>query len=157
MVPTVRAWQAARRDLVARAGDSPRGAWLKTVTIATLLGALIEITSRIGGFYAFDPPAGVLAIVLGAFGLALGSLAHLLRPLCPAVKFVIGWVVAGAVEAANVAGVVPGLSWTFAPGWPLGIDSEAWRSVVLGAAGGAFILLVEAIVTALYRRRLRLG
>ncbi len=157
MTPTVQAWAAAERVLIAGTGESPRGAWLKTVAIATLLGAGIEISSKLGGFYAFDPPAGVFVIVFGAFGLALGSLAHALRRLCPLVKFLVGWAVAGAVEAANVAGVVPGLSWTFAPGWPLGIDSDLWRTVVLGAAGGVFILVVEAMVTALYRRRRRLG
>ncbi len=157
MTPTVRAWAAAERNLIAATGESVGGAWFKTVFIATLLGAFIEISSKLGGFYAFDPPGGVFVIVFGAFGFALGSLAHLLRRACPLVKLLVGWAVAGGVEAANVAGLVPGLSWTFAPGWPLGIDDPNWRSVVLGAAGGVFILVVEAIVTAMYRRRLRLG
>lgn len=157
MTPTVQAWAATERDLIAATGESSRGAWFKTVVIATLLGAGIEISSKLGGFYAFDPPAGVFAAVFGAFGLAFGSLAHALRRWCPLAKFLVGWVVAGGLEAANLAGLVPGLSWTFAPGWPLGIDSDLWRTVVLGSAGGVFILVVEAIMTALYRRRRRLG
>lgn len=132
--------------------ELPRGSWLQAVFIATLLGAIIEITSKLGGFYAFDPPAGVFAIVFGGFGLVLGSLAHAMRTAHPLAKLLAGWAVAGLAEAANAAGLIPGLSWTFAPGWPLGIESPAWRSVALGAVGGGFILAVGAIDKR-YRRR----
>ena len=157
MQSTVQAWKKSEDDLVADAGDSETGSWIKSVLVGVLLGTMIEMTSKIGGFYAFTPPAGIFVIIFGAFGLALGSLAHFLRRQCPMVQLLVGWVVAGAAEAANVAAILPGLSWTFAPGWPLGIDDPWLRSVVLGAAGGVFILAVGAIMRAMYRRRLRMG
>ena len=60
-------------------------------------------------------------------------------------------------SARDELGLSPGLSWEFAPGWPLGIRNGILRAFVLGTAGGGFVLIVNAILRALYQRRLRLG
>jgi hypothetical protein len=99
----------------------------------------------------------VFVIVFGAFGLSLGTLAMLLRMQSGLVQFLAGTLLAGAVELANAFHLIPKVRWVFASGWPLGITSPIWRSVVLGLAGGAFVLIVNAIMLALYKRRLRLG
>jgi nucleoside-diphosphate-sugar epimerase len=131
--------------------------WMKYLTVAILLGALIEISAATGKWYSFEPGWFVLVIVFGAFGFALGSLAMLLRTRSSLVQFVVGTLLAGAAELANVLIPSSFVRWNFAPGWPFGIMDPIVRSLVLGLAGGIFILLVNAIELALYKRRLRLG
>jgi nucleoside-diphosphate-sugar epimerase len=137
--------------------ESGLSRWLKYLAVAVLLGGFIEISSATGGFYKFDPAWFVFVIVFGAFGLSLGTLAMLLRMHSALVQFLAGSLLAGAVELANVFHLLPNVRWDFAFGWPFGITSPIWRSVVLGMAGGAFVLIVNAILLALYKRRLRLG
>lgn len=137
--------------------ESGLSRWLKYLAIAVLLGGLIEISSTTGGFYKLDPAWFVFVIVFGAFGLSLGTLAMLLRMQSALVQFLVGSLLAGTVELANVFHPVPNVRWDFAVGWPFGITSPIWRSVLLGMAGGAFVLIVNAIMLALYKRRLRLG
>jgi hypothetical protein len=81
----------------------------------------------------------------------------LLRTRSSLVQFVIGSVLAGGAELANVLIASPLIRWDFAPGWPFGITNPIVRSLVLGLAGGVFLLVVNAIMQALYKRRLRLG
>jgi hypothetical protein len=137
--------------------ESGLSRWLKYLAVAVLLGGLIEISSATGGFYKFHPGWFVFVIVFGAFGLSLGTLAMLLRKQSGLVQLLAGTLLAGAVELANAFHRIPNVRWDFALGWPLGITSPIWRSVVLGLAGGVFVLIVNAIMLALYKRRLRLG
>ncbi len=96
-------------------------------------------------------------MIVGGFGVALCTLAMLLRQRSGLVQFLIGTVVTGAAELANALGLTGSLGWTFTPGWPFGIDDPYLRSLVLGAAGGLIVLLVNAIMRGFYRRRLRVG
>jgi nucleoside-diphosphate-sugar epimerase len=137
--------------------ESTGSRWMKYLTVAILLGALIEISAATGKWYSFDPSWFVLVIVFGAFGFVLGSLAMLLRARSGLLQFAIGALLAGAAELANVLIPSSFVRWQFAAGWPFGIMDPIARSLVLGLAGGVFILLVNAILVALYRRRLRLG
>ncbi len=137
--------------------EKPLSRWLKYLAIAVILGALIEISSATGHFYTFTPAWFVFVIIFGAFGLGLGSLAMLLRKQSGLVQFVAGTLLAGGVELANALELLPGVRWDFAPYWPLGIDHPIVRSVVLGFAGGIFLLLVNAILVGLYKLRLRKG
>jgi nucleoside-diphosphate-sugar epimerase len=131
--------------------------WFKYVTCAVALGSMIEISSAVGGFYRFTPWWTVFLVVFGAFGLSLGTLAMWLRRQGEWVQLLAGTALAGALEALNALGLVPFVSWQFAPGWPFGITDLWVRSLVLGLAGGAFVLLVNALARLLYRRRLKLG
>jgi nucleoside-diphosphate-sugar epimerase len=131
--------------------------WLKYLVVAVVLGSLVEIISALGQFYSFTPPWLVFFIVLGAFGLALGTLAMWLRTQSELLQFLVGTILAGAIEALNATGIVPFLGWHFKPGWPFGITNDWGRSLVLGFAGGVGILLINTLIRGLYKRRLRLG
>ena len=149
---TTQAWRQSEAELKAMPLED--ALWAKYLTVASGLGAIIEITSHLGGFYTFHPAWLVFAVVFGAFGLVLGSLAMWLRRRSYLLQFAAGTVLAGAAEALNVAAFH---AWTFRPGWPFGITNDWVRSAVLGLAGGIFVLVVNAIMVALYQRRLRLG
>lgn len=131
--------------------------WIKYVVVGIVLGIFIEITSALGHFYTFDPRWLVYPVIVGGFGVMLGTLAMLLRRWSDAVQFAVGTVITTGAELANALGLIPLVGWTFAPGWPFGIDHPILRSIVLGAAGGIVILLINAILRAFYRRRLRFG
>jgi hypothetical protein len=148
---------ARQHELVDMPLESTKSRWLKYLTVASLLGLLIEIGSATGGFYTFTPGWFVLIIIFGCFGAGLGSLAMLLRKQSGLVQFLAGTVLAGGVELANALALIPGIRWDFAPGWPFGITSPIWRSLVLGFAGGIFLLIVNAILVALYQHRTRMG
>jgi nucleoside-diphosphate-sugar epimerase len=146
-----------QRELVEMPLETNKSRVLKYLTIASLLGALIEISSATGHFYSFTPGWFVFVIIFGCFGAGLGLLAMLLRRQSGLVQFLAGTLLAGAVELANALHLLPGVRWDFAPGWPFGIDSPVGRSLVLGLAGGIFILIVNAILVSLYQRRLQKG
>jgi dihydroflavonol-4-reductase len=131
--------------------------WLKYLVVAIALGSLIEIVSALGRFYSFTPPWLAFLAVLGFFGLVLGTLAMWLRTRSDMVQFLVGTVLVGAAEALNVLGLFPVPGWQFAPGWPFGITNDWLRAFVLAFAGGIFILVVNAVMRGLYKRRLRLG
>jgi hypothetical protein len=137
--------------------EDPTGLWLKYLASAILLGGLIEITSALGRFYSFQPWWAVFLIVFGAFGLGLGTIAMWLRTRSDLLQFAAGTITAGVVELLNELRLIPFISWTFAPGWPLGITNPWARSLLLGCAGGIFILIVNALMRLLYQRRLRIG
>ena len=61
------------------------------------------------------------------------------------------------MELLNALNLTSAVRWVFAPGWPAGIHAPIIRALVLGLAGGVFVLLVNAIMRSLYRRRLRFG
>jgi hypothetical protein len=136
--------------------ESTGSRWLKYVLVASGLGALIEITSALGEFYSFTPTWVVFLVIFGAFGFSLGTLAMLVRKRGDLTQFIVGSLPAGGVEALNELGRLPYAGWRFTPGWPLGLEGLP-RSIVLGFAGGAFILIVNTIMRSLYKHRLRLG
>ena len=157
MKPTTSYYFEEQRQWVEMALETVRSRWLKYLFVAMILGTLIEISSASGGFYTFTPAWFVLIIIFGCFGFGLGTLAMLLRKQSGLLQLLAGTILAGAVELANAMHWIPGVRWDFAPGWPFGITSPIWRSVVLGFAGGIFLLVVNAILVALYKRRVKKG
>jgi len=131
--------------------------WLKYLASAIALGGLIETTSALGKFYAFRPRWGSLVAVLGWFGLGMGSLAMVAREQDDLVQFAVGTALASSAELANNWKLVPGVSWQVSPGWPFGIRNGVLRSLVLGLAGGGFVLILNALMRAFYELRLRFG
>jgi dihydroflavonol-4-reductase len=137
--------------------EDPTGLWLKYLACALLLGGLIEMTAALGHFYTFQPWWAVFVIVFGAFGLGLGTIAFWLRQRGDLLQFAAGTITASVVELLNDFHLIPFMAWAFAPGWPLGITNPWARSLLLGCAGGIFILIVNAVMRLLYKRRLRKG
>lgn len=149
---TTKAWRISEAEL--KAMSLEKAIWPKYFTVASALGALIELMSHLAGYYTFHPGWLVAVVVFGAFGFVLGSVAMLLRRRSNLIQFAAGTVLATVGELLNV---VLFHAWTFRPGWPFGITDPWLRSAVLGLAGGIFVLMVNAIMLALYKRRLRLG
>jgi nucleoside-diphosphate-sugar epimerase len=137
--------------------ESRLSLWLKYLVVAIALGSLIEIISALGRFYSFTPPWLVFLVVLGGFGLALGTLSMWLRTRSDLVQLLVGTVLVGAAEALNVLGLTQIPGWQFTPGWPFGITNDWLRAFVLAFAGGISVLVVNAVMRSLYKRRLRLG
>jgi len=152
MRATTTAWRAEQDNVSTMALED--SLWIKYLMVASTIGALIELQSHLGGFYTFNPGWLVWVVIFGAFGLALGTTAMLLRKAAGLVQFLAGTALAGAAEVLNVALFH---AWTFQTGWPLGITNAYERAVLLGGAGGVFVLLVNAIMRALYQWRLRQG
>ena len=128
--------------------------WFKYLVIASIIGVLIEVTSNIGQFYTFDPWWLIFVVMFGAFGLMLGTVAMLTRKASSLIQFIVGTVLAGGMEIVNDVYLH---LWTFATEWPFGITNDWVRSIVLGMAGGIFIILVNNIMISLYKRRLKVG
>jgi hypothetical protein len=152
MHPTTAAWRAGIVELQTMALEDLR--WGKYLIVASILGGLIEFESHLGGFYEFHPGWMIWVAILGFFGLLLGSVAMLLRRASGLLQFLVGTALAAGAEVLNLAVLH---SWTFLPGWPLGITDGYVRAAVLGPAGGVFVLIVNAIMRSLYKLRLRMG
>ena len=69
------------------------------------------------------------------------------------VQFVVGTAANAAVEALNLYGWLPGISWTFAEAWPFGITTDWIRLLVVSAAGGLFVVIINAVMRYFYRVR----
>jgi hypothetical protein len=157
MKKTIADYRLAQNEVHSMPLEKPFILWLKYVLCGTLVGILIETTSYIGQFYKFSPWWAVFVIIVGAFGLGLGTLAMILRRSSDLIQFLAGTFAAGTIEVLNHLRVIPYISWEFARNWPLGINNPWIRSLVLGFAGGIVVLIVNAMARALYKRRLRLG
>ena len=152
MRATTQAWRAERD--AGRAMALEDILWAKYLIVASAIGGLIEAQSHLGGFYTFNPAWLVWVVIFGGFGLVLGTLAMLLRRTGPLPQFLIGTALAGAAEVLNAAVFH---AWTFREGWPLGITNAYERAILLGGAGGIFVVLVNLIMQALYGLRLSKG
>lgn len=157
MAQTIRYWRTGEDELRKMPLEKGVRSWLKFLVVGLILGCLIEITAALGKFYTFDPGWLALPVIFVGFSFALGSVAMITRAWHPILQFVLGTAVTGSAELANALGILPGVSWTFAPGWPFGITDPYLRVAVTGAAGGIFVLIVNAIMRSFYRRRQRLG
>jgi dihydroflavonol-4-reductase len=154
---TVPLWIEEQRRIRAFTGEPPFLGWLKTCLVTMAIGIVIEVTSAIGGFYAFEPRWGVFPILVGAFGVGLGSVTWFARRWAWPLRYLAGAVAATALELLVAADMLPFLDWTFKEGWPLGITDDYVRAFLLGQAGGVFVLLGGAIRRSLYLRRQRTG
>ncbi len=149
---TLAYYREEQKELRTMARDKPFVLWLKFIATGMVIGSIIEAASYINRFYWFDPWWLVFVIALGGFGIALGTLAWLLRRSSDLVQFILPTLLVGAAEAANVAWF---RAWTFTPGWPFGIDDPWLRSAVLGTAGGFVVLIINAVQRKVYERRMR--
>ncbi len=131
--------------------------WLKYVICSVFIGALLEFTAACGRFYTYHPRWIVVITVVLWFGLIFGTLAQLWRRRSGMFQLVSGTILAAIVELQNALRINSSAGWKFAPGWPFGITNIWVRSLVLGLAGGIFIVIVNYLMRLLYKKRLRLG
>lgn len=153
----VEAKRSEARTVRGLALETPTILWWKFVILGILLGAFVEVVSAAGRFYEFHPGWYAIVVVVVAFGFGLGTVAMVTRKASGLLSFLAGTSVATIVEILNDHHLIPGGEWIFRPGWPLGIENPYGRSLLLGAAGGLFVLALHGMVRALYRRRLRTG
>jgi hypothetical protein len=131
--------------------------WLKYVICSVFIGALLEFTAACGRFYTYHPRWIVVITVVLWFGLIFGTLAQLWRRRSGMFQLVSGTILAAIVELQNALRINSSMGWKFAPGWPFGITNIWVRSLVLGLAGGIFIVIVNSLMRLLYKKRLRIG
>ena len=154
MTKTVAWYREEQREIRSMARERRGLRWFKFVVIGALIGAAIEAASLLGDFYWYTPPWLVYPVVLGGFGAGMGSLSLWVRTMNGLKQFLIGTAVVGAAECLNE---IAFHAWQFAQGWPLGITDPWVRTAVLAVPGGLVVLIVNAVMRSLYRRRLRLG
>lgn len=155
----VDAWrESRRRENPAFTEPAGRRA-LKTYAIVFLIGMLIDTLGLRLGWYRFHAPwprALDLPVLAGFWLLVMGSVAFLTARLSSLGQLVVGAVVFASTELANALRLD---WWTMNPTGPLGRIPGPWlRALVLGVAVGVLTVVVpNAIVGALHRRRLRTG
>jgi len=131
--------------------------YIKYLLVAILIGSVIETISYLAGFYHLDPPWGTLVIAVGIIGIGFGLLSVALKKCNWIIQFVIGTIIAGAIELLNYLHMLPLIHWEFAPGFPFGITSPWVRTFVLAFTGGLMIIVVNMVMRSFYKNRLRQG
>jgi len=122
--------------------------WAVYVVVGLGVGALLELMARWAELWVYDPRWVFYIVWIGAFGLAPATLALLLRNNRTASLFLVGSAIAFAAEALNL--LVPGFGWRHVSSPPL-TNSPFWQAVLLGIAGGLFILIVNGITALIFK------
>ena len=157
MMQTIPVYREEQRELREMPLEKGMIFYIKYILIAVIIGIVVETVAYIGGYYRFDPSWGAIVIAVGVIGIGFGILSMMLRKSSDAIQFVVGTIIAGAIELLNYLDLLPLISWKFAQGWPFGITNPWLRIFVLAFPGGVIILLLNTIMRSLYKRRLRLG
>jgi dihydroflavonol-4-reductase len=131
--------------------------YIKYLLVAILIGSSLETFSYFAGFYRLDPPWGTVVIAVGIIGIGFGLLSVALKKMHWVLQFIIGYIIAGAVEALNYLNILPLIHWEFARGFPLGIVDPWIRTAVLATPGGLMIIVVNMIMRSMYKNRLSRG
>ncbi len=156
-IKTIGYFRAQEKMLREMALEGKSMLWVKYLLCSLVTGAVIEILALMRNLYWYDPWWGVFVTIGIAFGLALGSLAMLLRKMSALAQLLIATVPTGLVEAMNSLGWIPSVKWNFPADQFLGTLNLWVRSLILGLAGGVFVMIVNYFMRLLYKRRLRLG
>jgi len=158
MEKTIAAFRAECRQLREMPLEKGFIFWLKYVLAATGVGALFEAVSYSAKFYVYEPWWGVFLVITLAFGTGLGSLSLMVRKRGDLAQMAAGTAVTAVVELLNAFNLIPVVSWHFTSDlWPFSISGVWSRSVVVGAFGGIFVIMVNRMMRMLYKRRLRFG
>jgi hypothetical protein len=146
-------WNRRRRE--PRITDEPlRDRAIKAYTLAVALGVIVEGLSFTGGWYHFQPWWIMLVVIVGVFGGVMGSITLFGAPLHYVWQFIFGAIVGLGAELANDFALY---LWEFDPA-TLGRIPGPWiRALVLGLPAGLMPVLLNLIIRALYRHRLRVG
>lgn len=127
---------------------------VKYISIAILLGLIIEVFNFTGQFYIPISWWMIILFCLGYFGIFLGYIALLLRKTSGITQFIIGVLASGSIEILNSKFLH---LWNFSPAL-VNTNINIWiKSLIFGASGGVFLILLNSIMKSLYKRRIRLG
>lgn len=127
---------------------------VKYVSIAIILGLFIAGLILLGRFH--EPVSWWIIILFcfGYFGIFLGNIALFLRKTSDFLQFIIGTLALGAIEMLNSKVLH---LWNFSPSWLSTDINFLLKSLIFGATGGVFIVVLNTIMRSLYKRRIRLG
>ncbi len=153
MRAAVEDWEDRMRVAGAVRSEVPRDRAIKTFTLSTLIGIVVEGLASAAHWYAYTPPWLIVVAMLGFFGFVIGGIAYLLAGRSAVAQFVAGAAAFLAVEIPNFLSL---RLWHFSPAL-LG-DMNPWlRAFVLAVPMGLVPLIINALIGLLYRVRLRLG
>ncbi len=143
-----------RQEAANPAGEPLRDRAIKTFSIALVIGIAVEVTSFLAEWYRFDPWWFIFVAIVVFFGGLMGAIAlWSVRHPIP-LQFLWGTILGTAVELANSLGLN---LWEFDPDTFGRIPGPWIRAIAVGAVVGLVIVVINLIVGALYRLRLRLG
>ncbi len=157
MRKTIPVYRQEQKELRDRPLDKGLMQVIKYLIVAIVIGVILETISNLAGFYTFNTPWGILVISVGVIGIGFGLLSLALKKCNWVVQFIIGTVIAGAIELLNYLNMLPVIHWEFTAGFPLGITDPWIRTIVLAFPGGLMIIVLNMIMRSFYKKRLRLG
>lgn len=147
-------WDAKRKREREMPG-LPRGdRAIMTYTLAVLVGIVLESLARLGRWYEFTPHWLIFVVIFIVIGGIMGTVSFLTVRWPTWAQFAAGAAVGIGAELLNVWLLH---AWTFNPDSLGAIPGDVVRAIVVGLPAGLMPVGVNAIVRALYRRRLRLG
>jgi hypothetical protein len=149
----VRQWREHQRVLgnVLAQPDNERA--VLTYLLAIAIGAVYEGLSEATKLYEFHPRWFIVAVVLGFYGLILGTLAFLTAGLKKRWQFLAAAAVFITAEMTNHYWLH---LWDFSAG-AMGQLNPWLRAVILAIPMGLVPVIVNSVVGVIYRRRLRIG
>lgn len=144
-----------RRERAASPIHEPlRDRAIKTFSIALAIGVVLETTAFLAGWYRFDPWWIILVVIVGIIGGLMGAVSLWSARHAIPFQFLWGVIIGTSAELANDFWLH---SWEFDPATFGSLPGPWIRSIVLGLPAGIMPVLVNQLVGALYRLRLRLG
>jgi len=147
-------------------GETKGLLWFKFFSLSLIMGIIIEALAIFGKVYFFSPSWLVFLVVPLLWGLVFGSIAMWVRTKGFIVQFIPGFIILFAAELLNHYILH---NWTFyhffqqGDTWKIvhhslfGVENPLLRAVVLGAATGILIPLLNQIMKLFYKLKLRQG
>jgi len=128
---------------------------LKTIPLALAIGIVIEGLAKIGNWWTFDPWWVVLVIVILGFGGVLGGASLLTAARSRWIQFLAGGFLGFVGELANALWLD---FWHFSPDFIGWLPQNPWVvSLAVGLPLGFVPVIINSVVSGLYRRNCRLG
>jgi nucleoside-diphosphate-sugar epimerase len=153
MKAAVADWKRRQREASQITAEVPRDRAIKTFTLSTFLGILVEGLATLAHWYVYTPGWLIFLAMFGFFGVVLGGIAYLLAGRAAIVQFLAGAAAFLAVEIPNQLWLH---LWHFSPA--LLDDRNPWlRAGLLAIPMGLVPLLINGAVRLLYAVRRRLG
>lgn len=128
--------------------------WAKYFFLTLIIAAIVEASSVIGGFFYYDPWWMILPIILVLWAGILGLVAMISRRFSSEIQFIITFIVAFGLTY---------LDFKFThikhlPGGKLfGVGNTIWITAILAASAGVLVVIINTLMRAFYKRKLRIG
>jgi nucleoside-diphosphate-sugar epimerase len=151
---SVRDWDDRRRRAASLAGLPRRDQVIQTFTLAVLVGVIFEGLAWLADWYRFDPPWVIFVVMFAIIGGVMGTVSLVTSRKPTWVQFAAGAAVGVGAELLNATVLHV---WTFNPDSFGLVPGDVLRAIVFGLPAGLMPVTLNAIVRALYGRRLRLG